>query len=148
MTVINKSMNVSELNIQPPLEGKARLSDDIQQTLALLTAFGSYKRKALRCSESGVLSVASSRIKDIVHYTQEGEVYEYKGDSEPCTECMVLGHPLNTGSVWVRPHKTATVNNAWPLAVGEVVNFSIDNLNQLNMLFIEAGDVVIVAYTR
>lgn len=148
MTVINKSMDVSELNIQPPLVGKARLSDDIQQTLALLTAFGSYKRKALRCSESGILNIASPRIKDIVHYEQAAAKYEYIGDSILCTEILVMGHPDNSGSVWVRPHKTATVDNAWPLAVGEVVSFSIDNLNQLNMLFIEDGDVLIVAYTR
>lgn len=148
MTSINKSMNVSELNIQPPLVGKARLSDDIQQTLALLTAFGSYKRKALRCSESGILNTASPRIKDIKHYTRAGATEEQTGHDIPCTEVMVMGHPSNGDLVWVRPHKTATVDNAWPLAKGEAVKFSIDNLNQLNMFIATDTERVIVAYTR
>lgn len=141
-------MNVSELNIQPPLVGKARLSDDVQQTLALLTAFGSYKRKALRCSESGVLSVASSRIKDIVRYMQTGTVYTQVGTDVSCTECMVMAHPANTGTVWARPHKTADITNAWPLDAKETIGFTIDNLNQLNVLFTVAGQIIIVAYTR
>lgn len=148
MTVINKSMNVSELNIQPPLEGKARLSDDIQQTLALLTAFGSYKRKALRCAESGVLSVASSRIRDIVHYTRDGATEEKQGDNKPCTEVLVMGHPSNGNKVWVRPYKTATVENAWPLEANEVISFTIDNLDQLHMFIETDTEAVIVAYTR
>lgn len=148
MANINKSMNVSELNIQPPLVGKARLSDDVQQTLALITAFGSYKRKALRCSESGMLNVVSPRIKDIVHYTQTGEVYRQTGSSEPCTECLVMGHPDNTDRIWVRPYKIATHDDSWPLAASEVICFSIDNLNQLNILFDGDGEGVIVAYTR
>lgn len=148
MTVINKSMDVSELNIQPPLSGKVRLSDDMQQTLALLTAMGADRRRPLRCSESGVLNTTDPRIKDIVHYTQAGAVYEYTGDDKPCSGCMVLGHPDNTGKVWVRPNTTATINNSWPLAAGEVVGFTLDNLEQLNMLFIEDGDILIVAYTR
>lgn len=148
MTTINKPMDVAELNIQPPIEGKTRLSDDMQQTLALLTAYGADRRRPLRCSESGVLNVSSARIRDIVHYTQAAAVYEYTGASIPCTEVMVMGHPLNSGSVWVRPNKTATVNNSWPVAKGEVVGFTLDNLSQLNMLFIEDGDSLIVAYTR
>lgn len=148
MTVINKSMNVSELNIQPPLEGKIRLSDDMQQTLALLTAMGSDRRRPLRCSESGVLNVTDPRIKDIKHYTQADTVYEYTGGNLPCTGCLVMGHPDNAGIVWVRPNTTATVNNSWPLAVGEVMGFTLDNLEQLNMLFVEDGDILIVAYTR
>ncbi|GAJ03152.1 unnamed protein product [marine sediment metagenome] len=148
MTVINKSMNVSELNIQPPLEGKARLSDEVQQTLSILTAFGSYQRKALRCSESGVLSVASSRIKDILHYDYNAAKLQKTAGNYPCTECMVMAHPDNDNTVWVRPHKKAVLTNSWPLAKGEVIGFTIDNLNQLNMLFTTVGQTIIIAYTR
>ena len=148
MQTINKSMDVSELNIQPPITGKVRLSDDMQQTLALLTAMGADKRRPLRCSESGVLNVTDPRIKDIKHYTQTASVYEYTGDNLPCSSCLIMAHPDNDGSVWVRPNKTSTVNNSWPLAKGEVIGFTLDNLEQLNMLFIEDGDILIVAYTR
>lgn len=148
MTVINKSMNVSELNLQPPIEGKIRLSEDMQQTLALLCALGADKRRPLRCSESGVLNVTDPRIKDIEHYTGDGANDTQTGTDTECTECMIMGHPDNTGKVWVRPNKTATVDNAWPLAAGEVVGFTLDNLKQLNMLIVVDGEKAIVAYTR
>lgn len=148
MTVINKSMDVSELNIQPPLVGKVRLSDDMQQVLSLLTAMGADRRRPLRCSESGVLNVTDPRIRDIVHYTQTGAIYKQIGTDISCTGCMIMGHPDNTNKIWVRPNKIATHDNAWPLDAKEVVGFTLDNLSQLNILFDGDGEVAIVAYTR
>ena len=148
MTVINKSMDVSELNLQPPIVGTVRLSDDMQQTLALLTALGADRRRPLRCSESGILNVVNPRIKDILHYTGSGANDEQNGADIPCTEVMAMGHPNNSSNVWVRPNKTATTNNAWPLAAKEVVSFTLDNLSQLIMLIVGDGEKVIVAYTR
>lgn len=148
MPTINKSMDVSELNIQPPIEGKVRLSDDMTQTLALLTAMGAYKRRPLRCSESGVLNVTDPRIKDIEHYTGSGANDTQTGTDTKCSAVIVMGHPDNNSNVWVRPNTTATVNNAWPLAKSEVVGFTLDNLKQLNMLIVGDGEKVIVAYTR
>lgn len=148
MSDITKSMDVAELNIQPPIEGKVRLSDDMQQTLALLTAMGADKRRPLRCSESGVLNTSEPRIKDVEHYTGSGANDEQTGTDTPCTECMVMGHPDNTDIVWVRPNPTATVNNAWPLAAWDVVKFTLDNIKQLNMLIVISGEKVIVSHTR
>ena len=148
MTVINKAMDISELNLQPPIKGAIRLSDDMQQTLALLAAMGADRRRPLRCSESGVLNVTDPRIKDIKHYTGSGANDEQTGNDKPCSSVMVMGHPDNTGLVWVRPNTTATVNNAWPLAAKEVVGFTLDNLSQLNMLIVVDGEKVIAAYTR
>lgn len=148
MPEISKPMDVPELNIRPPIEGKIRLSEDMQQTLALLTAYSENKRVTLKASESGILSTASAKIKDIKHYTRDGATEEQTGGNVPCTECMVMGHPDNTGLVWVRPYKTATTDNAWPLAKGEVVGFTLDNLKQLNMFIVVDGETVIVAYTR
>lgn len=148
MANINKPMDIPDLNIKPPIDGKVRLSEDMQQTLALLIGYGDNARKLLRASESGVLNTTSARIKDIVHYTGVGANDTQTGDNVPCTECLVMGHPANTGKVWVRPDETATINNAWPLSASEVVNFTLDNLKQLNMLMVVAGEKIIVAYTR
>lgn len=148
MPDINKPMDVAELNIQPPIVGKTRLSDDMQQTLALLTAMGADRRRPLRCSESGVLNVCDPRIKDIVHIAGVGAGGKKTGTDTPCTSVMVLGHPDNTGLVWVRPNSDATADNAWPLAKNESVGFVLDNLSQLNAMFVVAGEKIIVAYTR
>lgn len=148
MAKISKSMDVPELGLAPPLTGAIRLSEDMQQTLALLTGYDDTKRVLLKASESGVLAVASRRIADVVHFTGSGANDEQIGDNLDCTDVMVIGHPSNTGLVWVRPDITATVNNAWPLAANGAVGFTIDNLKQLNMLIVISGDKVIVGYTR
>ena len=148
MSNINKPMDIPELNIKPPIDGKVRLSEDMQQTLALLVGYGDNARKLLRASESGVLNTASARLKEIVHFTGVGANDERKGFATPCTECMIMGHPDNTGLVWVRADKGAAVSNAWPLAASDVVNFTLDNLKQLNMLIVVDGEKIIVAYSR
>ena len=145
---INKPMNIPELNLEPPISGKLRLSEDMQQTLALLTGYGDNKRVILKASESGVLSVSSARIADIVHYTGVGVNDTQVRADVACTEVMIMAHPDNTGNIWVRPDLTATVNNAWPLAAGEIIGFTLDNLKQLNMLIVVAGEKVIVGVTR
>lgn len=148
MSDISKPMSIPELHLRPDIGGKTRLSDDMQQTLATLVAYGDNARKLLKASESGILSVSSPRIKDIVHFTRDGAEEEQKGGDVPCTECLCMGHPLNTGKVWVRPYKTATVDNAWPLDASDAVSFVVDNLNQLNMFIAVENERLIVAYTR
>jgi len=148
MRIIRKAMDILDLNLQPAIEGAVKLSEDMQQTLALLCAYGIDGRKLLRASESGVLNTTSARIKDIVHYTGVGANDTQSGGDILCTECLVMAHPDNGGMVWVRPGTTAATNNSWPLAAGEAVNFTLDNLKQLKMLMVADGDIVIVAYTR
>jgi len=148
MSIIGKAMRFVGLSLQPPIDKAVRLSEDMQQTLALLCAYGIDGRILLRASESGVLNVTSARIKDIQHYTGVGASDTQSGGDIPCTECLVMAHPDNTGKIWVRPGGTAATNNSWPLAGGEVVNFTLDNLKQLSMLMVVDGEKVIVAYSR
>ena len=148
MAKIFKSMQISELNLKPPIEGAMRLSEDMQQTLALLVGYGIDERKLLRCSESGVLNVVSPRLKDIEHYTGVGTNDTQNGKDIACSEIMVMGHPDNTGLVWVRIGAEATVDNSWPLAKNMAIGFTVDNLKQLSMLIVTAGEKLIVAYTR
>ncbi|GAH58832.1 unnamed protein product [marine sediment metagenome] len=72
MPDINKPMDIPELNLQPPISGKVRLSEDMQQTLALLCTYVNNKRVTLKASESGVLLVGEPVIKDIVILTTDG----------------------------------------------------------------------------
>lgn len=147
MPDIRKPMGVPELDLKPEISGKVRLSEDMQQTLALLTALGVTGRKVMKCSESGILYTQSPRIKDIVHFTADGAGDTQTGDNVACSECLVMGHPDNSGLIWVRPYKTASADNAWPLSANDVVNLTIDNMNQLNMLIVVDTEQLIVAYT-
>jgi len=146
MLRIGTPMKVPELNLQPEPEGGIELSEDMQQVLSLLTGFSKNRRIVLQSSPVGALRTTSARIIDIKHYTGSGANDTQQGNTVPCSEVMCMGHPDNTGAVWVRSLSAATVDNAWPLGAGEVQNMSVDNLRDLHMLFVEDGDKLIVAY--
>lgn len=148
MTNIGRPLTIPELNLTPEPSGAIKLSDDMQQTLSLLVGFWLNKRVVLKASPSGILFVTCPQIKDIFHVTATGANYTYQGDNTPCSEILVMGHPDNTGKVWVKPHATATVNNALPLAAGDVFGLSVTNLNMLNLLIETNGEKAIVVYTE
>jgi len=148
MAKINKSMRIPELNLRPPISAAVSLSEDMQQTLALLTMYSDNRRVLVRGSKSGALNTVSPNIANILHFVGSGANDTQSGVDIPCTEIMVMGHPDNAGEIWVRSGVTATVNNSWPLAAYDVVVFTLDNLNQLKMLIVRDGEKVIIAYTR
>ena len=147
MTRIGNPMKCPELDLQPVPTGSVELSENMQQTLALLTAFWHNQRVVLKASPSGVLFTCSPQLEDILHVPAVGADYPYQGPDLKCSEVMVMGHPDNTGNVWARSKKVATVNNSWPLAAKEVVGFSITNLNMLHLLIKLADEIAIIAYT-
>lgn len=148
MPEINKPMDIPELNLQPPITGKVKLSEDMQQTLALLCALGDSQRVPLMASAKGVLNTTSSQIKDIVVFTATSQTKEFQGDNIPCTEIVAIAGLSNGDRAWVRPYKIASSANGWPLDKGEVFGFAINNLNQLHVTIQTADDIVVVAYTR
>ncbi len=85
-------------------------------------------------------------MQDIEHFTGSGANDEQQGSDVVCTEILVMGHPDNTGKVWVRTGEVASVNNAWPLDAGEIFSFNVDNLSDLQMLIVVDGEKLIGAY--
>lgn len=146
MSKIGTPLKVPELNLQPEPEGGLELSDNMQQVLSLLTAFSKNRRIIIKASPGGALRVTSSRLIDTIHFTGVGANDTQQGSDVPCAEVLCMGHPDNTGKVWVRSMVAATVNNAWPLGAGEVISLSIDNLRDLQMLIVVDGEKLIVAY--
>ena len=140
-------MQCPELDIMPKPEGGIQLSDNMQQTLALLTAFWHNQRVVLKASPTGVLFNTSPPLEDIFHVLATTGDFAYQGDNVPCSEVMVMGHPDNTGNVWVRTKVAATVDNAWPLAAKEVIGFSVTNLNMLHLLIVTDAEKALIAYT-
>ena len=148
MPDINKPMDVPELNLQPPITGKVRLSEDMQQTLALLCAMGSSKRVMLRASESGVLLVGEPAIKDIVIIASAAITGIGQGSDIACSSVMIMAHPDNTDKTWVRPYVAPTETHGWPLDAKAVVSFTVDNVNRIHFLCDTAEEKIIIAYTR
>lgn len=152
MANINKPMNVPELNLRPPITEKVRLSEDMQQTLALLTGYHNSIRKVLKASESGILYTVNPRIKNIWGFKGLNDTTHKQGDNISCNEVMITGHPENTGIIWVRPYTQYVPTNeganfAWPIAANAVVGFVVSNIKQLWFYYEKKDDIVIVAYT-
>lgn len=148
MAKIRKIMGVPELDIQPPITQQIRLSDDMQQTLALLTGYSDNHRVVLKASESGMLNTVSPQIKEVVVVTANDDAYDWQGGDIPCTEVAVMGDLDNSHRVWVRPNSAASSANGWPLDKGEPFGFTLSNLNQLHINIETNGEKAIVAYTR
>lgn len=138
----------ADLPIVPSLPGQLPISDAVQQVLALLVGSTQDATQFLRVSPSGILSVSSARLQDILHFTGVGANDTQQGPNVSCTEVLVMAHPDNTGKVWIRSDKTATVNNALPLDAKDATSIVLDNLNQLQLLIVVAGEKAIVMYTR
>jgi hypothetical protein len=128
--------------------GKIEVKDVIYQTIALIAGSDDLQRKILRSSETGVLNVCSARFADILHVTATGAAFDWHGDYLPTTECIVIGHPDNSGLVWARCDKAATANNAYPCGAGTGLGMPVDNLKNLHLHIVESGDVAIVMFTR
>lgn len=143
---IGTPLKIPELKLQPDQEGAIQLSKDMQQSLSLMTAFSKNRRILIKASPVGALRTTSARIIDIVHFTGSGASDEQQGSDVVCSEVMCMGHPSNGGKVWVRTLSTAGLTTAWPLGAGEVINFSVDNLRDLQMLIVVDTEKLIVAY--
>lgn len=89
---------------------------------------------------------SGAQLQNITLFTGSGANDAQQGSSVVCTEILVMGHPDNTGKVWVRTGVVATVSNAWPLAAGEVFSFGVNNLSELQMLIVVDTEKLIVAY--
>lgn len=148
MPNIHKALRFPELHLRPPITGHIRLSEDMQQTLALLTGFGDNQRVLLKATESGVLNTVSPQLKDVVVVTATDDAFDWQGGDIPCTEVAVMGHLDNSHRIWVRPNSAASSANGWPLDKGEPFGFTLSNLNQLHINIETSGEIAIVAYTR
>jgi len=148
MPDINKPMDIPELNLQPPITGKVRLSEDMQQSLALLCAMVNGKRVLLKASESGLLSLGEPAIKDIVIVTSAAGTGLGQGSDIPCSSVIIMAHPDNDDRTWVRPYAPCDDTHKWPLQKWDMVKFAVDNLNRLYFLCDTPEEKVIIAYTR
>lgn len=145
---IGKSLQFPELELRPEIKEMIKLSDDMQQTLASIIGYDGVSRRLLRCSENGVLNVSSPRIKDIFHVSNSGANYAWQGDNVKATEVMIMAHPDNNALIWVKNDEAASDENGWPLVKKEIIAITVDNLKNIHLLIVGAGETAIIAYTK
>jgi len=140
-------VKMPELHLIPEADRGIEVDAGMKQVMSLLTAYWREKRVTLQATPSGMLFVGSSQLADIFHVPATDTDFVYQGDNIACSEVMVMGHPQNGDTIWVRSHKVATVDNAWPLLKYDVVSFTITNLSMLHILIPVNTQKAIIAYT-
>ena len=148
MRDILKPLTFEDLPTRPPLTGRPQISDDIQQTAALLVGWDKITRRLVYVNPAGVLHTASPPIDTILNITSTGDGYTATPADIPTSEVLLRANPDNSGRIWVRPDLSAGVDYGYPLDAGEWVNFAINNLHRLAIYFTLNADKVIIIYTK
>lgn len=147
MPKIGKSLPFNELQTKPPLNPQITVTDEIQQTLSLLSAFDGGQRRLIRCSESGILQTVNPQHQLFKNIPPGLDDRNWQGDNIPISEVIVRAHPDNTDRVWVNVFAVADANIGWPLDGNEYIPLVITNLKYLHLNIILAADTVILEYT-
>ncbi len=137
-----------DMPVRPPLTGRPRISDDLQQTLACLVGWDKTTRRLVFVNPQGVLHSTSPPVKGIINQQSTGIGSVKQFTDITTTEVMLRAKPSNGGRIWVNVGIAAADNTGYPLDGGEWVNFSINNLINLHLYFAQADDYAIIIYTR
>ncbi len=148
MLEIIKPFTFDDLPTKPPVTGRPKVSDDLQQTIALLSGWDEITRRLIRCSPTGVLRVGSARAKGIYNIVANADGYITTCSDCPVSEVMIRAFPDNTGRVFLNISNPAGLNVGYPLFTGEWVNLSVNNLNSLQLYIEKQDDKVAVIYTE
>ena len=141
-------LTFDDLPVKPPLIGRPRISDDIQQTAALLVGWDNRTRRLIRCSPTGVIRVGSARAKGIIDVLSDQATYTLTLPDIPTSEAMIRAYPDNSGRVFVNIGTAAALNTGYPLFTGEWVSVSVNNLNSLQLYIEKDAEKVAVIYTE
>ena len=148
MAEILKPLTFDDLPVRPSLTGRPRLSDDLQQTVALLTGWDKRTRRLVYVNSQGVLHTASPPVKGIINQISGGAGSTVQLTDITTSEVMIRAKPTNSGRIWVNVGIAAAVNTGYPLDSGEWVNWSMSNLINLHLYFVSASDYAVIVYTE
>ncbi len=141
-------LTFDDLPVKPPLVGRPRVSEDLQQTVALLVGWDKSTRRLVSVSPTGVLHIVSAPVKGIVNLLSAGDGTTQQGSDIDTSEVLIRADKGNEGDVWVNVGAAAAVDVGYPLDAAEWVNFSVNNLHSLHFYFEKAGARVSIIYTR
>jgi len=148
MPEILKSLTFDDLPTKPPLVGRPRISDDLQQSVALLVGWDGATRRLVSVSPSGILHIASSPIKAILNVLANQDAYTYQGGDILTSEVLIKANPDNVGRIWVNAGIAAAVDTGHPLDGGEWVCFSVNNLRSLHLFIALDTEKASIIYTK
>ena len=141
-------LTFEDLPVKPSLRGRPRISEDLQQTIALLTGWDKHTRRLVAVNPFGMLQVVSPDVKGIINFQADGDADTWQGSDISTSEVLVRAKPSNSGRIWASVGIAAAVDVGYPLDAGEWVTFSIISLQHLHLHFTKDDNWVIVIYTK
>ena len=147
MFEIQTPFTIKGIPLKPELKGSQKVDETIIQTLAALMGFDGEARRLLTCAINGALHTVTPPLAGITNVESTGANEDVTFSDQATTEIIVLANRNNTGDVWVMVDGAAAVDTGWLLAPGDHVQFSINDMQRLNLHIITSGDKVIILRT-
>lgn len=147
MAEIQIPFPLKDIPVKPEMTGRLKIDAVMIQTLASLCGWDGEARRLLTCSLSGSLQVTSPPVKAVINKATSDPNEHITFSDIPTTEVMILARHTNTGDVWVNTGAAAGVDTGWPLAAGDSLKVSVNNLQDLRLIVVTSGDKVIIVYT-
>ena len=148
MLEILKTLTFKDLPTRPEITGRPKLSEDLQQTVALLTGWDGSTRRLLHVTPTGILRICEAKAKGVLNIIAPSPAYGLQCSNIPTSEVMIRACPDNSGKVFVNIGVTAALDTGYPLFTGEWVKLSVNNLNNLQLWFEKYMDMVAIIYTE
>lgn len=148
MFEILKPFTFDDLPTKPEITGRPKLSEDLQQAIALLSGWDGVTRRLIRVSPTGVIRVGSARAIGIYNIAANKDDYSVTCTDCPTSEVMLRAFPDNAGRVFVNISTAAGLNTGYPLFTGEWVNLSVNNVGDLQVWIEKNADKVAAIYTE
>ncbi len=140
-------LTFDDLPTRPPFPSQPQISDDIQQTAAMLVGFDKVTRRLVYVNPQGVLHSASPPVKGIINQDSTGAASTKVFTNITTTEVIIRANPANIDNLWVNLDASAAVDTGYPLEAGEWLKLSINNLLRLNLYFVGTTTKAIILYT-
>jgi len=138
---------IKGIPMKPELTGQQTVDDKIIQTLASVLGWDGESRRLIRCAINGALHTTTPPLAGITNVASTGGNEDVTFSEQATTEIIVMANKNNSGDVWVNVAAAAAVDTGWLLAPGDHVQFSINNMQQLNLFIVTSGDKVIILRT-
>ncbi len=148
MFEILKPLTFDDLPTKPPISGRPKVSEDLQQTIALLSGWDGSTRRLIRVSPTGTLYVASPKAKGIINQQASGDADDYQAPNIVTSEVLIKAKTGNSGNVWINVGKAAAANVGYQLLSGDWISFSVNNLNSLQFHFTKNLDWINLLYSE
>ena len=132
------------LRIDPDLFEQLEIDEKAIQTLASLFGWDGQARRMITCSSHGSLNTVSPHVVGITNVFSTYPTEDITFDNIPVTEVMIMADPTNDGNIWVNVGAAAAVDTGWPLDAGDIIKFSINNMQELYLHVITNSDGVII----